>query len=55
MNRLTTMLGRNMGLALAIALFYSVLRLLSEHEGTARKEMENAAIALLATGNLAVL
>ena len=33
--------------ALAIALFYSVLRLLSEHEGTARKEMENAAIALL--------
>lgn len=33
--------------ALAIALFYSVLRLLSEHEGTARKEMENAALALI--------
>jgi hypothetical protein len=33
--------------ALAIALFYSVLRMLSEHEGTARKELENAALALI--------
>ncbi len=33
--------------ALAIALFYSVLRLLSEHEGSARKELENAALAVI--------
>lgn len=33
--------------ALAIALFYSVLRLLSEVEGTARSEGENAALALI--------
>lgn len=33
--------------ALAIALFYSVLRVLSEHEGSTRSELENAAIALV--------
>jgi hypothetical protein len=33
--------------AFAIALFYSVLRMLSENEGTGRKELENAAIALI--------
>lgn len=33
--------------ALAIALFYSFLRLLSEHEGTARAPWENATIALV--------
>jgi hypothetical protein len=31
--------------ALAIALFYSLLRLLSEHEGSGRSELENAALA----------
>jgi hypothetical protein len=33
--------------ALAIALFYSVLRLLSEHEGSGRNELENAALAVI--------
>jgi len=33
--------------ALAIALFYSLLRMLAEREGTARKELENAALALI--------
>ncbi|MCU0696771.1 MAG: cell envelope integrity protein CreD [Myxococcaceae bacterium] len=33
--------------ALAIALFYSLLRLLSEHEGTGRGELENAALAVV--------
>jgi hypothetical protein len=33
--------------ALAIALFYSVLRLFSEHEGSGRTEAENAALAVV--------
>lgn len=33
--------------ALAIALFYSVLRLLSERDGSGRTELENAALALV--------
>lgn len=33
--------------ALAVALFYAVLRLLSEREGTGRSERENAALALV--------
>lgn len=33
--------------ALAVALFYSLLRLLKEHEGTERTALDNAALALL--------